>query len=237
MFKFIISLALTSSILFANIGLENLSVNSIMNQQNSAKEDKKEEEKTYASLINSLKSSSSGEYTMYLAVIYLNGISEPDSQGETVPQNIDLAIKYFEKSISLEYYQASAILGSLYIFDPRFMVKEDNVAKAKHYLNLALEKEVYESTMALANIYFYYEKDIAKALEYLHLGASKNIATAELALATLYGYGSKELGIEKNEFIGNQFLEKACKNKNKTDKVEEFCNSDKVLNYKKEEVK
>jgi len=226
MFKIITLIVLTTGFLFSNINPMSMS-------QNNAQE-KVKEKKLYKELISSLSTSLNGEYTMYLAVIYLNGISEPDDIGETINPDIKKSIKYFEKAINQEYYNAASILGSLYLLDNKLSKEEDNVKKAKHYLKIALEKNIYEATVPLSTISIFYEKDSETALKYLHMGANNKIASAELTLATLYAYGSEEFGVDKNLLIGNQFLERACLNKKKTEKVEEFCSSKDVLNYKKE---
>ena len=226
MFKTITLIVLTTGFLFSNINPMSIAKN---NTQKNIKE-----KKIYKELISSLSTSLNGEYTIYLAVIYLNGISEPDDVGETIKPDIKKSIQYFEKAINQGYYKAASILGSLYLLDNKLSKEEDNIKKAKYYLKIALDKGIYESTISLSTIYLYYEKDSETALKYLHIGANNHIASAELTLATLYAYGSKEFGISKNLLVGNQFLEKACLNKRKTEKVEEFCSSKDVLNYKKE---
>ena len=224
----IIILLLSVSINAASLG--EISIGNLMGGSNVQNGDQpKKDSKKYKDLINFLTRSSNGEHTMYLAVIYLNGILTPDEDGDTVKIDIDKSIKFFIKSINLEYYQSSAILGSLYLYNDKFKNKKDSFKKAKYYLSLAIKKEVYEATVALSSIYFY-EDNVNKGLEFLHIGAKNNISTAQLSLATLYGYGSKDLKIKQNKLIGNNFLEDACKNKTKTKKVKEFCSSQKVIN-------
>jgi len=203
---------------------------------NTAQMTEENSKKTYDELINGLSKSFDPSHAMYLATIYLNGISEPDIEGHIVKADINKSIKYFEKSINLNDFKSAAMLGSLYLFDSRFDTQKDRVKKAKYYLNLAVKNGIYEATTALASIYLYYEKNTNKGFETLYLGAKNNNSSAQLILATLYAYGSKDLNVSRNIILGNSFLEKACLNKKKTKKVEEFCSSDNVLNYKKNEV-
>jgi TPR repeat protein len=221
---------LLTSINATNFIGENSSPMNIMNQSNNLKEKKK----NYKELISFLEKSTNGEYVMYLAVLYLNGSITPDEFGNNIEKDIDKSLKYFKKSIALEYYPSAAVLGSLYLYDENFMIKKDNIKKAKYYLTLAIEKEVYGASTALSSLYFFYDKDTNKGLEILFIGAEKGISTAQLGLATLYAYGSKELDIKQNKTLANKYLGMACSNKNKTKKVTDFCHSKKVIREENE---
>ena len=235
MFKKIVMIPLFL-ITFANSIEVPTSVESIMGVTQEKKEDIKNDRKVYSELISKLSESYDSEYSLYLATIYLNGISEKDDEGKIVEQDIKKSIKYFEKSINLNNFKSSAMLGSLYLFDSRFDKEENKIKKAKYYLNLAFKNGIYEASTALSSIYFYYEKNTKKGMEILYSGVDHNNSGAQLTLAVLYASGSKELKVSKNILLADSFLEKACLNKKKIKKVEKFCSSDKVLNYKKNEV-
>lgn len=220
-------LLLTSINATGFMGGDNSSPMNMMNQKSDV--NLNEKKKNYKELISFLEKSNNGEYVMYLAVLYLNGSITPDELGNTVEKDTDKALTYFKKSIDLEYFQASAILGSLYLYNDNFIIKKDSVKKAKHYLTLAMEKEIYGASTALSTLYFFYDKDIDKGIEVLLIGAEKGVSTAQLALATTFAYGSKDLDIKQNKILANKYLGMACSNKNQTKKVTEFCHSKKVI--------
>lgn len=195
---------------------------------NTTNQDINEKKKSYTELISFLKNSNNGEYIMYLAVLYLNGSNHPDEEGNIVEKDIEKSIYYFEKSIKLEYFNASSILGSLYLYNNDFMILPDNIKKAKFYLELALEKEIYDATIALSTIYLYYDNEIDKGIDVLLVGAAKGVSTAQLGLATLFANGSKDLNIVKNLPLANKYLTMACLNEKQTKKVKEYCSSKKV---------
>ena len=202
----------------------NSSISNILNQ----KEGPISKKKNYKELVPFLEKSNNGEYTFYLAILYLKGSVTPDEFGNVVLKDTTKALKFFKKSIDLEYYQSASVLGSLYIYNEDFMTMEDNVKKGKHYLTLAIKNEIYEASTALASLYFYYDKDADKGLETLMIGADKGISTAQLVLATTFAYGLKDINIQQNKAMANKFLEMACLNKNKTKEVIKFCNSKNV---------
>lgn len=217
--KILITFSLLITFSFSN----GIQIPNIMDMQEN------KEKKLYKDLISFLDGSPSGEYKMYLAIIYLNGIDIPDSKGNTINEDIKLSIEYFKKSIGLGYFKSSTILGSLFLFDDRFKKIKDFDKKAKFYLTQGLDNGIDESIMALSSYYFYYEKNATQALELLHLGSRSNLSTAQLALATTYGYGSKELKIKQDLFLGNKYLKLACENKKQTEYVKKFCNSNYII--------
>jgi len=222
----ILSLLNASSFMGGNTPVNSDPISSIMNSESSEIQNKK---KNYKELISFLEKSTNGEYVMYLATLYLNGSVTPDELGNTVDKDLDKAEKFFKRSISLGYFESAAILGSLYLFDDGFIVKENNIEKAEHFLSLAIKNEIYEATVALSSIYFFYKKDVDKGLEVLMIGADKGVSSAQLGIATLFAYGSKDLDIKQNKMLANKYLEKACLNKVQTKKVKEFCHSKNVI--------
>jgi len=228
-FKKIVGLLLASTLLFSNT--LNFGANQI--QSNIQVPQKK----TYAELLNALKTSPSGEHSFYLAMIYLKGMNTPDEEGKIINKDISLAKKYFNKSISLGYYNAAQILGSLYLYNEDFSKEENHINKALSLLKLALSKGLYEGTTALADIYINHKNEPAKGIEYLKLGATHNIPTAQLFLAILYnwGYNSKNYSLKKDPYTAQALLTQACTNKNITENVKNFCSSKNVkINKKKE---
>jgi len=200
--------------------------------KSSAKTSDAEKKDNYNELVSFLSKSPSGEYAMSLAIIYLNGIEEPDAYGNTIKPNIKKTIFYLKKSSDLNYFKSDFILGSLYYNDHRFKELDNSQKLAKKFLLKAFKNKIYESALPLSGYYFYTEKNPKKAIEILHQGAKNNDSSSQLALATTYGYGSPDAGIKQNKFLGNKFLGEACSNENKTRYVTKFCNSAYILNKK-----
>jgi len=134
-----------------------------------------------------------------------------------------------KKAISLGYYNAAQILGSLYLYHKDFMTEKNFLKKAEQYLKLALKNGFYESTTNLANIYINYKNDYETALTYLIMGAEHDIAATQLMLAILYNWGYVDpksgFEIKKDPYTAQMLLTKACTNKNKTPMVDNFCKS------------
>jgi len=231
--KILTATILSFSAAFAALPVPNLPGISGGDTSSKTVEEIKKTKKTYETLVNALKTSNNADHALYLGVLYLNGSSDPDEEGKTLPENLELAKKYILKAINLGNYKAAALLGTLYLFDDRFRKEENAVEKARYYLTLAVKNEVWDATVALSSLYFYYDKDTDKGLTVLHLGAKHGVAAAQLALATLYGYGSKDLDIPQNKFLGNQYIEKACTNPKQPQKVKDFCNSKSVIHLDK----
>ncbi len=191
--------------------------------------------KKYSDLINTLATSPNAEHALYLAIIYMNGISKPDTTGAIVKPDLKKAIFYFKKAIDLGNYNASAILGAMYLYHDKLAQTPNNIKKAKYYLNLALKNKIYGATTILADIYMNNEKNLKKAEEVLEIGAEHNVATAQFLLAILYNWGYTINGytIKPNKIMANLLLTKACLNKNKTKRITEFCNSQYVIKKQK----
>lgn len=191
----------------------------------------KKEEKKYSEIINYLKSQKDGESYFYLASFYINGSSEPDSEGKSIEKNTDLAIEYLKKAVNLNFPHAAVTLGSLYIYHKDFVLKENNLEEAEKYLKIAIDNELYEAYTTLADIYFSFKEDGKKAVEYLFLGANHNVSASQYALAVIYDKGlkSKDFVLEANEEIASKFLTDACLNNRKTKTLEEICSSELVI--------
>lgn len=192
----------------------------------------KESKKSYEELISSIKNSGNGEFYLYLAIIYANGMPEPDDFGKTVPKDIDQAVLYFNKSVEAGYLKAAPIAGSLFLYNEDFMTRKDNVKTAKQFLEHALksgEKDIEnEASPALADIYANYEKDIEKSINLLNQCAKNGSSTCQLMMGLTYFHGINEGSflVKKNEEIASKYLTEACTNKEKKiDRVEDFCKS------------
>jgi len=198
--------------------------------------------KTYATLINTLEKNPSGEFALALAVIYLNGISVPDSEGKTIKPDKEKAIKFFNKAISLGNYEAASILGSLYLYHPVLSFEKDSVKKAKYYLELALKKGKYEASTPLADLLINKEGNYTEAIRVLEEGAKHGVSTAQLMLAIMYNWGVVDSSgrqiLKPEPMTANALLTQACTNPNATEKVKEFCqNPEYIKKEAKKEVK
>jgi TPR repeat protein len=197
------------------------------------------EKKSYKELITYLKSHLNGENAYYLGMLYLNGSIDPDSYGESVNQNTELAEKYLMKASDLEFPFGSITLGSMYIYNQNFKNIKNKYDKAELYLKKAISEEIYEAYTILGDLYINYKNKPEDGIKVLFEGAKKGIASSQMALAMLYndGYKDEENNFElnSNEEISSKYLTKACLNKNITPKIKEMCYNNE--NIEKIEVK
>ena len=224
--RVIIATLMAGSILSAMDGASlqgGMNFNPMANTTESSKKD------NYNDLIQFLSKSPSGEYSMSLGMIYLEGFTTPDALGNVVKPDLDKAIFYLKKSVDLGYTKSLFILGSVYYNDDRFKSIKNKNSLSEKYLSAAIDAGIYEAGVPLSSLYFYEYKNPKKAMQILHESADNNSSAAQLALAITYGFGAKDANIKKNEFLGNQFLELACKNKDKTTYVDKFCKSSYTL--------
>ena len=115
------TLGIGSSKSFNPIGLSSENSNDLANQIKKAKK--------YSDLIKTLSTSPNAEHALYLAIIYINGIAKPDTTGQTVKPDIDKSIFYFKKAIDLGNYNASAILGAMYLYHSKLAQTPNNIKK------------------------------------------------------------------------------------------------------------
>jgi TPR repeat protein len=227
---YIFLILLSANIIYAD--------NSIFNNFNTlSSPELKVPKKNYKELISLLESTPNGLFSLYLAVIYTNGINEPDKEGNIIKKNKEKALFFYNKAIELDNFNAAQILGSLYIYHEDFNKEQDAVIKAKKYLNLALENKLYESTIILGEIYLKITPDYKKAVHYLEIGAKNNIPTAQLMLGLLYNFGIEkskinDFELKKDKYIADMLLTKACTNIKATKLVKDYCNSKFIIKRK-----
>jgi len=221
----LISILLLTNFIFAGA----LSLEGNLAGLNGSKIMEKTKNKTYKELISALEIAPNGEYAFYLAIIYTNGMSEPDSVGDTVEKDKGKALLFFNKSIELGYYNAAQVLGSLYVYHEDFITESDNILKAERFLKLSIENGSYEGTTILADIYMNYLDKPQKGIDILIVGAENGISGAQLMLAIIYNWGVNKdkngFEVKQDKMLAQMLITKACTNKNKTKKVIEFCSS------------
>lgn len=184
-------------------------------------------QKKYSEIINYLETEGkkgSGESYFYLSQFYLNGSPDKDKDGVSIEKNIDIAEDYLIKS-SETYPLGAMTLGGLYLYNPEFIIKENNIEKSKKYLEIAINNGLFEAHTLLADIYFNFTGEAEKAIESLSIAAENNVATAQYALAVIYNKGlkSETINIEKNDLISSRYLTDACENPKKTQKITDLC--------------
>ena len=165
-----------------------------------------------------------------LGSLYAAGTNIPDSTGAIIEQDIFKAEKYLLKSANMGNPRALTILSGFILTNNNMRKLDPNLEKTEKYLNKAFQKDLPAGTL-LANLYFekgFFDKAIDKLFETASLGDS----SAEFALALLLKQGltiEDKTYIKKDDKLAEMYLNKACLNKFKNQKLKDICsNSDMV---------
>lgn len=207
-----------------------LSANSIGLKKESPQSEK-ENFMVYKDMLAYLENSKDSTQLVALGTIYVNGIVEPDSTGAIVKKDPYIAESYFLKAIKRGNVKALSILSGFYLYNQDMRKLDPELKKAEQYLKEAYTKGDMESSVLLSNVYF--EKNKHKeGVEVLLNASSNNDSGADLALAFLFKDGlfnNGEIIVKKDLSIAEHYLNKACSNKDKSDKVKELCFNNKEI--------
>ncbi|MGB2552800.1 tetratricopeptide repeat protein [Campylobacter sp. MOP51] len=180
----------------------------------------------YKKLIEAIKMSNHPQQLAVLGALYAFGAQEPDSVGDTIPQNIPLAEKHLLQSRELGNKEANIILGSLFYFHI------GDMKKAELYLNEAYKNGDLEAGVILADLFDTIGKD-KEGLDLLLKLAERRLASAEMALAFIFKDGLIDNNgttlVEKNKKTAEFFLTRACTNPKQTEKIMDFCNNPELV--------
>jgi len=217
----------------------NLSQGNILNTDT-----KKESKISYNEMIRYMIQSNDPSQLFGVGVIYMNGIEDKDDSGLSISVDLEKALYYFNTSINKGYKKGNAIVGAFYLYNKNLSKISNSENSAEIYLKKAIAANDISAYIYLSDLYNRQDK-VEESINVLMLGANQNDATAQLMVAYMYNNGvynekSKKQLIYKNEKNALFFLNKACSNKNKSEKVKKTCfNSKEVIVESKfpEEVK
>lgn len=214
MIKIITVLLLSITIVFgSNLSLDN-------------NNDNKEEKLVYKDMLSYLSMSNDNTQFSVLGSLYATGTNIKDSNGDIIKQDIFLSEKYLLKSANMGNYHSLTILSGFILLNENMRKLDPNLIKTEDYLKKAYNRGDLSAGILLSNLYF--TKDSYKnGLSILLECASKNDADAQLALALLFKDGMADKNgkiiFEKNIKTAEFYLNKACTNENKSDKVKDMC--------------
>jgi TPR repeat protein len=186
----------------------------------------KEEKLVYKDMLAYLSMSNDNTQFAVLGSLYATGTTVKDSNGDIIKQDIFLAEKYLLKSANMGNYHSLTILAGFIILNENMRKLDPDLIKAEDYLKKSYKANDLSAGLLLSNIYFTKES-YKKGLNILLECASKNDADAQLALALLFKDGMADKNgkmiFDKNIKTAEFYLNKACTNENKSDKVKDMC--------------
>jgi len=204
-----------------------------LDQLNISKQTNKKEEKViYTDMISYLSKSNDPEQLMILGSLYASGSKDKDSIGEIFPNNPYLAQKYLLEAANKGKYRALTILGGFILLKDNMRILDPSLKKTEKYLLNAFYAGDLEAGTLLSNLYFQ-KNEPEKAINILYITSDKNDSNAQLALAILFKDG---LYLNGKEYImkdlksAEYYLNLACNNPNKSEKVNNFCFNNKTIN-------
>ena len=220
--KFLLLLFIFLNSLFATQSLQSLTNKSFSDKPSSQEEPVK---MVYKDMLAFLENSQDSNQLLILGSIYVNGTTEADSVGDTIKKDPFLAENYLLKAINKGNIKALSVLAGFYMFHEDMRKLDPKLKKAEEYLKEAYKKGDNEASTLLSTLYF--EKEIPdKGLEMLFNASNKQDANADIALAFIFKDGLivKQKQIIKADMPTAEFyLNKACSNKNKSEKINNLC--------------
>ena len=199
----------------------------------SFKKEKAKEKLSYSELMNFLENSGDKNKIMILGILYATDSKEPDDYGEYIKSDIALSQKYLLQSYNMGSTKSLSMLGGLIFYNDNMAKLDPKLILAEKYLWKSFKEGYYEGGIILANVQLVkgsYSKGIQTLLKLAENGES----SAQLELALIFQKGiysdlTKKVEVEKDRDLALIFLNKACSNKNKSKKVNEFCYSDSIV--------
>lgn len=229
----VIFLFLFPLFLFANspsnpMGLQGYIDSGISNYKKSEKKEKV----SYRDLMAFLKASNDKNKIMILGILYSEDSSEPDDYGEYIKADIALASKYLLESYNMGNPKALAILGGLIFYNNNMAKLDRNLIKAEKYLKKSYNEGVFDAGLILANVQLV-KGDYSSGVQTLLDISNRGDSSAQLQLALIFQKGIfsqnlKKTVIVKDRNLAEYYLNMACNNSKKSEKVQTFCYSDLV---------
>lgn len=129
---------------------------------------------------------------------------------QVIPTNLPKALDWFKKSSALDYPQAQATLGALYLKGLPGLLPKDSklgiemLAKAVRAKSLTARYNLGMAYLGGDGV----PRDATKAVQWLKVAEGQNFAEAQYTLGVLILEGQD--GVEKNTMQGLRFLQKAA---------------------------
>ena len=193
----------------------------------------------YKSMIFYYSHSADPKNWFALGAIYLNGLSKPDKNGETIKPDIKKAEYWLIKSMKNKFYTSGIFLASYFLYNPKYNTKKENLDKAKKILEYLISQKYYPAITYLAD-YYKITKNYDRFISTLIMGDQYRNATAQLSLALMYYYGIKnnnKVILPRDYNVANYYLTKACTNPKKNKTVANFCNPNNNKNIVYDKIK
>jgi len=200
---------------------------------NSFKENSKKEKFSYDDLIAFLKASNDKNKILILGVLYANDSEKPDDFGKYIKADPILAKKYILQSYKMGNKDALAILSGLILYNDKMSILDKDLSETKKML-IQSEKDGNIKGILLLAITELLRGEYDDGISTLIKAANMNDASAQLELAIIYQKGIyseklKKMVISPNRDVAEFYLNQACTNENKSDKVREFCYSPEII--------
>jgi len=193
--------------------------------------DTNKEKIIYKDMISYLKNSNDANQFIVLGSLYANGTEEKDALGQKIEIDIFLAEKYLLKSAEMGNIRALSVLGGLILIKEEMRKLDPKLIKAEHYLTTAFKNGDFQAGTILSDLYFE-KNDNEKAIAILFESAEGHDSNAELGLAILFQKGlikNNKRIIKRDSNLAIMYLNRACKNENKSEKVIKICKDPKYV--------
>jgi len=228
MFKKILLISILSiSTLFAS-SLSPINIDKMKESQiNEYKEGK--EKISYKDMIAFLKASNDKNKMLILGVLYSKDSDKPDDYGYSIKADPLLAMKYILKSYEMGNKKALVILSGLILYNDNMAKLDKDLSKAKKYL-IQAKKDNTENAQYMLGLVEILRGEYEEGLQEMIQAANNGDSTAQLQVALIlqkgiYSQEKNKMVIQPERKLAEYFLNKACHNDNKSEKVVEFCNS------------
>jgi len=185
---------------------------------------------SYSEMISFLKKSNDKNKIMILGVLYTQRSDKPDDYGEYIEADPALALKYIMKSYEMGNKEALVILSGLILYNDNMAKLDKDLSKTKSMLVKAKGENTKSAEFMLALVELL-RKEYQSGVEDMVTAAENGDASAQLEAALIFqkgiakGKNSKEYIIKPQRDLSEYYLNKACTNEHKSDKITQFCNS------------
>lgn len=217
------------------ISFYNLNAFDLGSLEQNSKDPQKEEKVIYKDMLSYLKNSDNTDQLMVAGTLLITGTNIPDSVGDIIKSDPLLGESYLIKSAKLGNIRAYSILGGLYFMNENMKPFDKSYELAEKYLKLGFESGDTEAGVLLSNLYLEKE-EFEKGLSLLFKLANTD-SNAQLGLAILFKNGlynkKGESVIVRNIDSANQYLNLACNNSVKSEKIKNFCFDTKNIIFNK----
>lgn len=226
----IIGLFLSLSLEASSLGFSGIDTKTTINKY---KQDTKKEKLSYTELLAFLKNSNDKNKIMILGVLYSHDSDKPDDYGNTIKADPVLAKQYLLESYKMGKKESLVILAGLTLYNDNMAKLDPKLDYAKKIL-IKSQKEGVKKGVILLAIVELIRGEYEEGLKSMTLSANSGDSSAQLELALIYQKGifsekEKKLVIKPERNVAEFYLNKACNNPIKADKVKEFCYSKSVL--------